>query len=1590
MNPHVTQLFAVLLGKGEHQRLALLVDQNEKQFAEAGQQDLWFVWKGQALIGLSKPEEALQIVRQITDPEKASHLESVARRGIALKTGDKKQLTGYLHSLYQRSRDALVLFEWAELMAAEQDWGPVALHAQEIVESIGTAQALRLAAFSLFNAGQPARSLELLTSGIRFFPNTQLPADLRRVRIACQQRLGLTQQAVREAEALASETGQIQDKANLITLKLTSGDPKGANLVAREFLARPDVEPQHLLHLADLVRVEDLSLAQEFLSAAISKGELSPELAPAAVNLAFTVNREDLLPQLFPGLIKVAQSSTGPVKAVSLAEIRQMIEMSGKRRGEIEEMYRRGRVPLHFIIEEFGPSASISSTLHRCLHPEVGPLSKFRPRIYIRHGGRQPNEANPNRLYLDITAILIAAELGILTEIENSYAPIFLPPNINQVLLADLQKSAHPQPRRLENAKLIQALIVGKGINILDPMTSGARNGVAALEGLGDIVANLIQAAREKAGYFTTFLPVTRLGEETPIVLPEEFKDRVIGFGSILSTLVSGGQLSHAEEVFAKEQLRNYLATDPGRDLGLGHPLVLSHGIADCLAGAGVLRATAGCFDVWVAAEEEVAINHEIALENWNESFRIHLRTLIERIRRGLEGRKYQLMPIQAPIQKDIVSLELNPASEASVYLLQAEPTAGAAVWVDDRMLNSHSRYGEIPATDVFEILSGLRTNSCITVEQYCEKLRLLRDSNLRYIPILSEEILFCLKTAKVSHGKIVETPELASLRRAAASHLLDGENLQKPGDEGPNNPMGETLVIIGLYRAACDAVLETWSAVGNAVDEATARADWVLQNLMFNMSWMARLFAPQHVDTQQLELGGMFLAHLYAQGISLPGKRRMEEGDAKAPRELYFRWLLSRFELSTRAHKDVAKHLRRILEADFMIRGGSKLEQKLTFHLLGDFYDDLPASLKSWIHLPQRFLRRMGIRQYYAVETPSCKFDSGTFWRAAARAFQSGRATLTTRETQITFKVRPGKERANILEFVGATPAESFALCDPAFEALSQDPLRRDAALRRQIGWFDKPFAKANAEIGKIATIRDPAERMRQIYCARRKSPAAMDEKLKGLLSRGEKVHLSDMQPPPACMLLQHIRIPAHGSPEDFENVIAAAAEELTKEHGAPEAFRRLSALPIRLPESIFNALLSMAEDEQKAWAATTQQQQPSFIARLHILAALTRCPGGWAGVEAEKLLEWLTSKEAELAYDAFDKVLLWTLYELEEQKEIEATGAGTLLAASWTHACRLYNTLHPFMPDQHMVEFFGRFCDPRMGEVFSPEGDLRGDIAYPRRLRYEALLLHGLTLSNWSAAVSGLAAKAASGALALCFMEHNGAKVPKLELLNDPELHFNSLNSFLGGDRAAVLAALVGTENASFLGSEQIQKETLAAISALAADPKQEAQWIILQALTGPKLPREPIRQKICDLVRRTAFTDLLSLDPKVSRAAMFWLTIQAALLGDMELIKKNREDILAVANRWGSEGSNLTKERDSARADTLLEVIHFATRSGDPPEQNARAFTELLLAVQERWPSVSSEFWAVIKQFAFRIPDSELLEMSPAIMRLRQAAI
>jgi hypothetical protein len=289
----------------------------------------------------------------------------------------------------------------------------------------------------------------------------------------------------------------------------------------------------------------------------------------------------------------------------------------------------------------------------------------------------------------------------------------------------------------------------------------------------------------------------------------------------------------------------------------------------------------------------------------------------------------------------------------------------------------------------------------------------------------------------------------------------------------------------------------------------------------------------------------------------------------------------------------------------------------------------------------------------------------------------------------------------------------------------------------------------------------------------------------------------------------------------------------------------------------------------------------------------------------------------------------------------------------------------------------------------MFWSKLELLGDVAYPRRLSYAGLLLHGLSLGIRPNITSPLIPFLKENVLKLCFFEHKGVSVPRLEVMRDPNLHYNALGSFLGGDRGEALAPLLGPEDSGFFGSAQIQRETEAALSAVLATPKEEAQWMMLHALSGARPAAGSVRDKLRAVISGTVFTDLLSFDTSVLQLALCWLAMQARLLGEPDLEHRVKQQLISLAGRCAIEERRGALDRDYGRADTLLEVARCAALSANAPRAAARQFAELLLAILGAWPWASGRLWSTVSQIAFRLRADLVVELSPVILRLRQLA-
>jgi hypothetical protein len=189
----------------------------------------------------------------------------------------------------------------------------------------------------------------------------------------------------------------------------------------------------------------------------------------------------------------------------------------------------------------------------------------------------------------------------------------------------------------------------------------------------------------------------------------------------------------------------------------------------------------------------------------------------------------------------------------------------------------------------------ALRHRGNIDENEYYKALLTLRASNFRYIPIDKDEICHHLRQAQLVEGVLVETEELSVIRRYIAACLLDGSRLQRPPMlEGAQNPYGEIAFVLGTVRAITDAIIASWTDEQCENGLARARADWILNNLYTGWLGVRHLRDDPDPDSDGLDLIGLEIGGILAQGFTLRGKTPNREDEEESPRRKFFDWLES------------------------------------------------------------------------------------------------------------------------------------------------------------------------------------------------------------------------------------------------------------------------------------------------------------------------------------------------------------------------------------------------------------------------------------------------------------------------------------------------------------------------------------------------------------------------------------------------------------------------------------------------------------------------------------------------------------------------
>lgn len=1609
--PHIVALVRLHFVVGDHGAAARVLDQTRSIFETEGTTELWTLLRALAAAG-SEADRAPVAVDEANEMTPSPRVRAVGLEAAARASGNWTSLADHLERSFADTGDTRFMLDWCELMASLGNWAAVAQRIDWLTDAIGTADALRLAAYAAYHVRDFDRCTHLLDDHCAWFPGERLPRDLRRLRAVCQQERGMLTDAIAEAVALAREEPTTQHQFHLAQLLAEKGDSTGVSQVARQLLEQAELPSDVALQVAVWVQMADRESAVALWRRAGRQGYADEHL-PNAVMLGYRVGLDSEADALMSRLLRLSERGGDAVAVVPVEDIPSVLARQRERAMQLEEAYRNGVAPIHVIAEQV--HRSLVALYHlRLQMNEAVPDPLRQPALLVRHGGRaalredgeqeEEKGAQPMwRLHADVTAILLAAHLDVLDTIESAYGSIWVPSALVPALAAMRNEIATAQPSRLEWYREIRQLVEMGTLKVLQPQPPDSERDARLAQDLGEDWVALLAAARHGGGYLVDFFPLRKRDLSEVTTLADDVARYVVSCGAVAESLRQDGPLSADDHARAVATLGDQ-ARPPASGViaHQGVPLYCSGNIPEVLAQAGLLEAACQRFQVWVEQAYVDDVRAQLQAHEQRQETAVWLDRLVRRISDGIDAGTYKVIPSSASARDDEKeSRRHEPSVDCLKELLRYQPGEGDVVWVDDRFVSSFLHREGAPIIGIFEVLGYLYERGFLDAASYYDKLRRLRAANVRFLPLAKGELLHHLRQARVTDGRVVETEALTILRRYVAACLAQSALLQRGvATNSVGNLSGEIPFPIRVLGEVRSALIEVWE---DAADElvARARAEWLLTNLHVDDAGLAKLAGSPRGPEDAVRAAAMSIAGLLSAAVG--ASARPDSGAEKYFRWLFDRVLRPRFCADPQLLGAMVEYLKELLLAT--LQDAPELIAPAAAATLRRFHDRLPPPIRDALSRDTDLMAAIGRQRRNVTVAQGVTFDPSEFWMAAAEAVNGREAHLNAIRPPGEVAIRPVSPSAEdggdlACTFTHPTTGETCVLRDPDLGILHESITVREATLYRLRPWFDCPpetFAHLVAEIG---TVSDPLNRITAARAWRDSSVTAHDATLAKALGGSQGFRIDELLPSSGDGLLRHLRLELDDvRGRSFEDMLAGAASRLVAEGDVGDAVERFIGLPVPLPGPLVEAIGALSADARRALVKRLLNAARSPIGRMHLARLIVRFGDERPAYRrlARRILKHLMSGDGINACDAFLAVLAWTTDELDQRSDTRDWPADLRLAIGWSCAHRLFSIL--ISAGASVAWLRGVFDETNTRALAAwvvRHGDCWFDVAYPRQVTSTSFLLAGAgyAVDQGGADVVDQRLRDLMGQLA--FMGAAEERTPAMVALRDHTCASNQLGSVLGWDRGKSLEVLLGPQNAELFSKEELHRTVAQAISALMDEDDWQFAWVQLFAVLGSLPVYDDLADQLRAALRSTDFVALMQRDVTVGTLALHVASLQAVHLADTDLRDHLVSELVRVVAFLSDEqhaaldaaafGPDGLTTADRVQWRIVEAAMAVALTPTGPSSEAMAAFAALVTAIVDVWSAPTPILRRVVQRLAEQLPIAAVAELWPVLVRLR----
>lgn len=1079
---------------------------------------------------------------------------------------------------------------------------------------------------------------------------------------------------------------------------------------------------------------------------------------------------------------------------------------------------------------------------------------------------------------MDVTALMLAHDLGILAEVERHFCPIFVSSRLPTYLGKEIHELQPAQPARLKAIADVEATIRSGGVELVDTLVMEIMPTNEFEQAMGAEWLGMIAWLRAEGGTLLEFHPLTTNDlKHVPIELPAEFSPYVTSPRAVLEHLHEDNVIDTDRFDNALSRLGSYAAGGTEWSVpNVGQHLLMSPELAVLLEEAAVLRVIADRYRVGVPKETwERVYRSELQTRREDRKAAEWLGGLLSRIKDGLRDGKYSALPEEPPAPEDEESSPMPDILDSGLWdLLHYQGATTDLIWGDDRWLNGYPSINATPLVGVLDILRLLRSKDW-TSEACYRVLFKLRAGNYRYFPLLAGEILYWLNKAAITKGQVQETVELTVLRCYSASVLLDEKCLRITGEVG-DKP--EIALVSQSISAVQEALTLVWQKHGS-YSKQQARAQWVFDALYVGLGHLDHFVDPPAPDAR-LSRVGLDLAGLLSQGMSLDANHFRHGENETSIQQRYVQWVVQTIVLPRLATDPecaviVAETLCRQIGLVLDNFNKATSEQRRAIRtVLIRFIRFLPDSIRDAVHRNSVLMKQLGLAFRDVLNTGGYGFDPDKFWKAAALAFDQGECPLRDLQGR-GFRVTVEEGGAATFLSMKLIPQNKkkspLRISDDRIGVLSNHPDKRREILKRHPSWRDGLDVDIDSINQTLGSIDSPSERFERLNEWRERSAAWFYVDVE--IASQSKNGLTDKNflPPPVAPLLRYFRLDTNSSGDaSFQKCWEKAAQRLLNDVGLDEALKRAVCLPVPLPQILLDAL--KASQSAVNCFERLQRYALSPVSCLHVIdleLALGSENIGANGPLA-RIVEHLSSERFNKDVRLMQAILMLSRRSLACRQDFRELPPMLKLALIWGHALTVQNRIlcHTNLADE-AVGLLENRARAFTWSIFDDAADLEKDVSYPAHVLLPHLVYHALgrILSRHPAAswmdVPGLA-KIRDDLRA--FVEGQPKDHLLFHLASDTGLQSDVLVSLFGGDRETALQPILGEESNWFCsGKRKAEVEQL--LEKLAATPNNVELWFALHLSLANSTIYPDLKPQCAAIAESVELSQLYENNPTVA---------------------------------------------------------------------------------------------------------------------------